>query len=233
MVSAEAREIFSLPFHHWTSLASHEKLLREKAFDTRLNKMQAQLNKSMENERKLVMRLLALEKQFLALERQGKAERQNMEKALMKRIENEQEHIENMRQDITFLSHPCEKSQVKANRIVSPGTVNKMRRVSSPCLRNHTAKYPLDSFGSFDSSNDFSYIEAMYHHDRKPKEKSNKNAVQFKDVAGRRRRPRSIFDSMKSKCSKEKGEKLRRESKSMISKTAIELATESILPFND
>lgn len=103
LVSAEAKEIFSLPFHHWTSLASHEKLLREKAFDTRLNKMQAQLNKSMENERKLVMRLLALEKQLSALERHGKAEMQSMEKALMKRIENEQEQIENIRQDMTYV----------------------------------------------------------------------------------------------------------------------------------
>ena len=103
MVSAEAREIFSLPFHHWTSLASHEKLLREKAFDTRLNKMQAQLNKSLENERKLVMRLLALEKQLSVLERQGKAEMQSMEKALMKRIENEQQQIDNIRQDITYV----------------------------------------------------------------------------------------------------------------------------------
>ena len=56
-----------------------------------------------------------------------------------------------------------------------------MRRVSSPCLRNHTAEHSpqkedksnnFDSFGSFfDSLNDFSYIEAMHNYNRKPKER--------------------------------------------------------------
>lgn len=242
MVTDEGREILDRPLSHWTSLAAHERFLREKAFDTRMIKIQAQLKKSKENEKKLIERLVGMEKRLAALEIKSKAGMKSLEKKVIHRIEDEHDHIVDMRQDLTSLIHHNDVKRKKSKYTSSAIGTSSNRRASSASVTNHRNRR-TSMYGSEDEEddelNDLSYIELMYSAEGEEFPTKTRYGRRMSDTdmdytnGPRRRRSSGMFGSIASKFSKGKRKKALKDGTKMTAKAAINFAANTILPLDE
>ena len=103
-VSRSVREIFDKPMSYWVVLARHERVMREKTFETTLRKMQQLLQQSQENEERLMKRLDTLERRLDSAQKDSRSTFVRLEKKVVNRIEQQQECLVSVQDDLVALS---------------------------------------------------------------------------------------------------------------------------------
>ena len=145
-VSRSVKEIFDKPMSYWVSLAAHERVMREKTFESTLRKMQQLLKQSQQNEERLMKRLDSLERRLDIVEKKSRSTFVRLEKKVAQRIEQQQERLLNVQDDLVALTDTRRDDfQYRNDRI--PGR----RRQSSASMVCHEVKLQQSYFSDFDS----------------------------------------------------------------------------------